>query len=95
VKKISDNVIESMTIDREAVRGKSKDFGFFVLLTNNDLSAHEVLSIYSKKDIMKKVFDNLKDRLNFNRMEVHSDIAVNNKLFILFISLIYILYIKK
>ncbi|HAY98331.1 MAG TPA: transposase, partial [Mesotoga sp.] len=38
---------------------------------------------------------NLKDRLNFRRMQVSSELSLNGKLFVQFVALIYLSYIKK
>ncbi|MDR1871153.1 MAG: IS1634 family transposase [Deltaproteobacteria bacterium] len=95
---ISNNSLDSnkkVVINLDAVSEKNKDFGFFILITNYNISSHEVLSIYRNKDIIEKCFDNLKDRLELKRTEVHSDRALDNKLFILFIALIFISHIDK
>lgn len=44
---------------------------------------------------MEKGFGNLKDRLNFRGMQVSSELSLNGKLFVEFVSLIYLSYIKK
>ncbi|MBP6983254.1 MAG: transposase, partial [Thermotogae bacterium] len=38
---------------------------------------------------------NLKERLNFGRMQVSSELSLNGKLFVEFIALIYLSYVKK
>jgi len=38
---------------------------------------------------------NLKERLNFRRMQVSSELSLNGKLFVEFVALIYLSYIKK
>lgn len=53
------------------------------------------LSLYRSKDIVEKGFGNLKDRLNFRRMEVSSELSLNGKLFVEFVALIYLSYVKK
>ncbi len=55
----------------------------------------EALSLYRSKDIVEKGFGNLKDRLNFGRMQVSSELSLNGKLFVEFVALIYLSYIKK
>ena len=50
---------------------------------------------YRSKDISEKAFGNLKERLNFRRMQVSSELSLNGKLFVEFIALIYLSSIKK
>jgi transposase len=45
--------------------------------------------------LVEKAFGNLKERLNLRRTAVSSDSALEGKLFVQFISLIYLSYIKK
>ncbi|SFE66508.1 hypothetical protein SAMN04488086_1081, partial [Trichococcus pasteurii] len=47
------------------------------------------------KDVVEKAFGNLKERLNFRRMQVSSELSLNGKLFVEFIALIYLSYVKK
>jgi transposase len=44
---------------------------------------------------VEKAFCDLKDRLGFNRPAVSSDMSLDGKLFVEFIALIYLSYIKK
>ncbi len=73
----------------------SKNYGYFALLTNEVMSPSEGLSLYCSKDIVEKGFCNLKERLNFRRMHVSSELSLNGKLFVEFIALIYLSFIKK
>ena len=91
----TNDITDNININFDAVAEKCRDFGFFILLSNSNFSIHETLEIYRQRDIIEKSFDNLKDRLEFKRGEVHSDISFNNKLFINFVALIFISYIDK
>jgi transposase len=62
--------------------------GFFVLLTNTDLSAKQVLTYYRNKDGVEKLFNSLKHGIDQNRLRVHSQESAEGILFIDFISLI-------
>jgi len=53
------------------------------------------LEIYRNKDVVEKAFGNIKERLNGKRMLVCSDASLEGKLFVEFIALIYLSYIKK
>lgn len=79
----------------DAMREAAKNYGFFALLSNEVNQPFEALSIYRSKDIVEKGFGNLKERLNFRRMQVSSELSLNGKLFVEFIALIYLSYVKK
>ena len=79
----------------DAMRMAAKNYGFFALLSNEVNNPFEALSIYRSKDIVEKGFGNLKERLNFRRMQVSSELSLNGKLFVEFVALIYLSYIKK
>jgi transposase len=79
----------------DAMREVAKNYGYFALLSNEVSDPFETLSIHRSKDIVEKGFGNLKERLNFRRMQVSSELSLNGKLFVEFIALIYLSYIKK
>jgi len=72
-----------------------KDYGFFALISNKIKDPIKALEIYRNKDLVEKAFGNLKERLNMRRTSVSSDSALEGKLFVQFIALIYLSYIKK
>ena len=82
-------------IKEEAVLQAKKHFGFFVLLTNETMDAATALEIYRNKDLVEKAFGNLKERLNMRRALVSSEQSLDGKLFVEFVALIYLSYIKK
>ena len=73
----------------------AQNYGYFALLSNELKDPAEALSLYRSKDIVEKAFGNLKERLNFRRMQVSSETSLNGKLFVEFIALIYLSYVKK
>ncbi len=79
----------------EAMRQASRNYGYFALLSNEVRDPFEALSLYRSKDIVEKGFGNLKDRLKFRRMQVSSELSLNGKIFVEFIALIYLSYVKK
>ena len=78
----------------DAMRAKAKNHGYFALLSNDVKGPSEALALYKSKDIAEKAFGNLKERLNFRRMQVSSELSLNGKLFVEFIALIYLSYVK-
>ena len=84
-----------VTAKQEAIDTAEKDFGFFALMSNEIKEPIEALRIYRNKDLVEKAFGNMKERLNMRRTTVSSDSALEGKLFVQFIALIYLSYIKK
>lgn len=79
----------------EAIADAKRNYGYFVLLSNEVKDAVKALEIYRNKDLVEKAFHNLKERLNFRRMGVSSEQSLDGKLFVQFIALIFLSYIKK
>jgi len=84
-----------VTVRQEAIDEAKKNYGYFALLSNEIKEPVEALEIYRNKDLVEKAFGNLKERLNFNRTAVSSDQSLDGKLFVEFIALIYLSYLKK
>lgn len=85
----------TITAKQEVIDETKKNYGYFVLLSNEINDATKAIEIYRNKDLVEKAFCNLKDRLNFNRPGVSSDKNLDGKLFVEFLALIYLSYIKK
>ena len=71
------------------------NYGYFVLISNEIKDHIEALEIYRNKDLVEKAFGNLKERLSLRRLSVSSDASLNGKLFVEFIALIFLSYLKK
>jgi len=84
-----------VTANDEVIEEAKKNYGYFVLLSNEVRDPIKALEIYRNKDLVEKAFGNLKERLNFSRTSVSSDRSLDGKLFVEFIALIYLSYIKK
>ena len=84
-----------VTPKEEAMKAEMRNYGYFALLSNDVKEPFEALSLHHSKDIAEKGFSNLKDRLNFATVQVSSELALDGKLFIGFIALIYLSYLKK
>ena len=81
---------------REEVISEEASYdGYFALLSNEVKDPFVALSLYRSKDIVEKAFGNLKERLNFRRLQVSSELSLNGKLFVEFTALIYLSYVKK
>lgn len=85
----------NITYKEEAIRRAEKDYGYFVLMTNGIKEPAEALRIYRLRDLIEKTFGNLKERLDMRRMSVSSEENFEGKLFIQFVALELMSYIKK
>lgn len=82
-------------VNVKAVNEAKRYFGFFALMTNETMDAITALELYRNKDVVEKAFGNLKERLNMRRTLVSSEKSLDGKLFVEFIALIYLSFIKK
>ncbi|WP_291492369.1 transposase [Desulfurella sp.] len=82
-------------VKKDVVSKTKRYYGFFALMTNEKMSAKEALQVYRNRDVVEKAFGNLKERLNLRRLLVSSEQSLEGKLFVAFIALIYLSYIKK
>lgn len=53
------------------------------------------MSLYRRKDAVEKFFDNIKNDIDRNRLRIHSQEALEGRLFLDFIALIIYSYISK
>jgi len=81
--------------DEVAIRDHVKNFGYFMLLSNDIKDPSLALSTYRNKDLIEKSFGNLKNRLSMRRTSVSSSENLEGKLFVQFVALIYVSYIHK
>lgn len=79
----------------DAIRKVEKNYGYFVLMSNGIKDPVQALQIYRSKDLIEKSFGNLKERLSMRRMAVASEENFEGKLFVQFIALSLMSYIKK
>lgn len=84
-----------VTANQEAIDEAKKNYGYFALVSNEVKDPGEALDIYRNKDLIEKAFGNLKERLSLQRLLVSSEQSLDGKLFVEFIALIYLSYIKK
>lgn len=79
----------------DTIRKVEKNYGYFVLMSNGIKDPVQALQIYRSKDLIEKSFGNLKERLGMRRMAVASEENFEGKLFVQFIALSLMSYIKK
>jgi transposase len=85
----------NVTVNEEAVRKAKRYYGYFTLLSNEKMDSITAIELYRNKDTVEKAFNNIKERLNLRRTLVSSEQSLNGKLFVAYIGLIYLSYIKK
>jgi transposase len=78
----------TVNIRHEVVRNELLNAGWLVLVSNHIDNARESIQIYRDKDVVEKGFQYMKNCLDLARLRVHSDNAMQNKVFIGFIALI-------
>ena len=83
------------SFNEEAIRKAEKNFGYVALLSNGIKDPVEAIRIYRYKDLIEKSFGNLKERLDMRRMSVESSENFEGKLFVQFVALQLLSYIKK
>lgn len=84
-----------VAVKEDVVKQKKRYFGFFALMTNEKMDAITALTLYRNKDMVEKAFGNIKERLNLRRLLVSSEKSLDGKLFVAFVALIYLSYLKK
>ena len=80
--------------EAEIANRRKKHSGFFCILSNRIKSAAEALDVYRNKDVVENCFDDLKNHLDMKRLRVHNAAAMDGRLFIQFLALIYISSIR-
>lgn len=85
----------TVTVRQDEVDKARERYGFFVLLSNEVKDPFTALSLYRTRDVVEKAFWNIKDRLNLRRTLTSSESALEGKLFVSFVALIYLSYLKK
>ncbi|MCL2631949.1 MAG: transposase [Coriobacteriia bacterium] len=75
--------------DNAAVAGALAEAGFIVFITNDEtLDPQGVLKLYRRRDEVEKVFDDLKNGIDFKRFKTHTQQSTEGKAFVGFIALI-------
>ena len=76
----------TVNVNNEAVSEHLKYCEWMVLISDTVDDPQEALDTYRMKDVVEKSFCRLKNTLDLNRLRVHKDARMENKLFISFIA---------
>ena len=85
----------TLNYNQQAIDQARERYGFFALLSNEVRDPVTALHLYRTRDVVEKAFGDLKDRLNLRRSLTSSESSLEGKLFVEFVALIYLSYIKK
>ena len=86
---------KTYSFKEEAIRKAERNYDYFSLMSNGIKDPVEALKIYRLKNLIEKLFGNLKERLSMRRMSVASKNNFEDKLFVQFIGLQVMTYSKK
>ena len=87
---------ETITVTRnhKVIDEQLHNMGFFLMMTTDlKKTPAEVLEIYRMKDVIETCFDDFKNGIDMKRLRVHSEDAMDGKMFVAFIALILRSYI--
>ena len=84
-----------VVVNEVAVGLAKRYFGFFALLSSEVMDSVVALELYRNKDLVEKAFGNVKERLNLRRALVSSEQCLDGKLFVCYIGLIFLSYLKR
>lgn len=83
-----------VVVDEVAVGLAKRFFGFFALLSSESLGAVSVLEVYRDRDLVEKVFGDVKECLCLRRVLVSSEQGLDGELFVCYVGLVFLLYVK-
>jgi len=76
--------------ETEIRKHRNRYSGFMCIFSNKIKDAGEALKVYRNKDVVENCFDDLKNHLNMKRLRVHAALVMDGRLFLQFLSLVYI-----
>jgi hypothetical protein len=84
-----------VVVNEGAVAGAKRYFGFFALLSCDGMDAVGALELYLNRGLVEKVFGNILDRLSLRRVLVSCEQSLDGGLFVCYVGLIFLSYIKR
>ena len=85
----------TVSVREDVVERELTNAGWLVLVSNHIQDAREAIRIYRAKDVVEKGFLRLKGSLGLDRLRVHSQEAMESKVFVGFIALILMSHIHR
>jgi len=78
----------TINIRNDVVSKEIQTAGWFVLISNHIKETQEAHDVYRMKDVVEKAFHGYKNNIGIDRLRVHGDDRMQNKVFVAFIALI-------
>lgn len=94
IKKTPKCGIKILFNNAEINKHRKRYAGFFCILSNAVKTPLSALNIYRAKDVVENSFDDLKNHLDMKRLRVHTSGAMDARMFLQFLALIYICKIR-
>jgi transposase len=85
----------TINIRHDVISNELANTGWLIIISNHVDNAEDAIRIYRDKDVVEKGFLRMKNCLDLARLRVHSDNAMQNKIFIGFIALIVTAHVHK
>lgn len=85
----------TIKVKEDLIESELKNAGWLVTISNDIDNASEAIKVYRDKDVVEKGFMRFKNSLGIKRLRVHSQQAMNSKVFVTFIALILSSHIHK
>lgn len=85
----------TVSIRNEVLKKELNTAGWVVLISNDVADARKAMNIYRDKDVVEKSFLRLKNSIDLGRLRVHSENAMQGKLFVGFLASILMAEINK
>ena len=85
----------TINIRHDVISDELATAGWLVIISNHVDNADDAIQIYRDKDVVEKGFQRMKNCLDLARLRVHSDNAMQNRIFVGFIALIITAHIHK
>lgn len=70
----------------DKIRAQKESYGFFVILSTQEMSAAQALDTYRNRDNIEKLFRSIKSGMDFDTPGVHSDESLKAKMHIIFLA---------
>lgn len=80
------NIILNVKLNEEIINQTIDNYGYFVLVSSNEISAEKAITIYRNRNEIEKIFMILKTHLDMSKVGVQSNESIRGKFFIAFIA---------
>ncbi len=80
--------LQSYSLNEEVIQDEIEHAGYFVLISSEELTALEALTIYKSRDASEKLFRADKSYLGNSSERTHSSVSTTAKMFLSFVALI-------